>query len=171
MSNKSLNIAKSSQQPGDWQGGVKNVAVTDLILVNSVIISAVESWQLPERLKRLSLPILQYAAEDLAEFEFFLHDHNDSVNGVAVLGRDAGLKGKHGTRCALLHGLYVHADAQRTGVGRALQQTVAVHARELGCEGLLVKAQRVARSYFEAQGYEECESQSVDYPYLYWKAI
>ena len=171
MSNKSLIIAKSSQQPADRQGGVKNVAVTDLVLINSIITSAVESWQLPDRLKRLALPILQYTAEDLTEFEFFLHDHNGSVNGVAVLSRDAGLKGKHGTRCALMHGLYVHADAQRTGVGSALQQTVADHAREMGCEGLLVKAQRVATSYFEAQGYEECECQYVNYPYLYWKAI
>ena len=171
MSNKSLNIAKSSQQLSDYQSSVKNVGVAELAMVNRIIASAVESWPVAERLKRLSLPMLQYIEEDLAEFEFFLHPHRGDANGVAVLTRDTGLVGPYGTRCALLHGLYVHRDVQRSGVGRVLQQTVVARARELGCEGLLVKAQRVAKFYFEAQSYEECVTESVDYPHLYWKAI
>ena len=150
---------------------VRSAGFTDLTTVNLIIKSAVESWQVPDRLKRLSLPLLQYNTSDFEEFELFLHLQGDVADGVAALARDANFIGPHATRCALLHGLYVRSDSQRLGVGKAMQQIVTDHACEMGCEGLLVKAQRVSTSYFAKQGYTEYVSPEIDYPYLYWKPI
>ena len=171
MSKSSLIISKSSYVAGEGEFRVQTVAAADLAVVNGIIASAVESWPVPGRLKRLSLPLLQYSEADLAEFQCFVLVQGGNSKGVAVLSRDTSFVGRHETRCALLHGLYVQADSQRSGVGRNLQQAVANRARESGCEGLLVKAQRVSRSYFEDQGYVACVSPGVDYPYLYWRAI
>lgn len=171
MSKNSLIISKSSNVAAERQVRIKTVAAPDLTVVNRIIASAVESWPVTDRLKRLSGPLLQYSESDLAEFQCFLFDQDSIGKGVAVLSRDTSFVGRHETRCALLHGLYVQADAQRSGIGRILLQTVANRVREAGGEGLLVKSQRVSRSYFEAQGYTKYVSPNIDYPYLYWKAI
>lgn len=171
MSKKSLVIPKSSHVIADTPSRVKTAAVADLAVVNSIIASAVESWLLPDRLKRLTLPMLQYSEADLTEFQCFVFEQSGSGKGVAALSRNTSFVGQSGSRCALLHGLYVHAGSQRSGVGRILQQAMAEQARKSGCKGLLVKAQRVSRSYFESHDYVECEHPTLNYPYLYWKAI
>jgi N-acetylglutamate synthase-like GNAT family acetyltransferase len=171
MSKNSLIISKSSNAAAEGQFSVEMAAAADLVVVNRIVASAVASWPVPDRLKRLSLPLLQYSQADLTEFQFFVFDQSGTGKGVAVLSKDTTFTGRNESRCALLHGLYVEADSQRSGIGGILQRTVADRARKSGTEGLLVKAQRVSRSYFEAQGYVECVSSSIDYPYLYWKAI
>jgi len=171
MSKNRLIMSKSSHAAAEGQFLVKMAAAADLVVVNRIVASAVASWPVPDRLKRLSLPLLQYSQSDLAEFQCFLLDQDGAGKGVAMLSKDTSFVGMHGTRCALLHGLYVQAHSQRSGIGTILQQAVIHRARESGCAGLLVKAQRVSRSYFETQGYRVCVSPNVDYPYLYWKAI
>lgn len=150
---------------------VRGAASADLTTVNRIITSAVESWHVPDRLKRVSLPLLHYTASDFEDFELFLHVQGDGADGVAALAKDTSYIGLNATRCALLHGLYVGSDSQRSGVGKTMQQLVANRALEIGCEGLLVKAQRVAISYFAKQGYTKYVSAEIDYPYLYWKRL
>ena len=169
---KNSPISRGACLPSSRQSCYVRAAVSaDLTTVNRIIKSAVASWHVSDRLKRLSLPLLQYSASDLEEFELFLHLQGDVANGVAALARDTSYIGPHATRCALLHGLYVRSNSQRLGVGKAMQQLVTNRAHEIGCEGLLVKAQRVSTSYFAKQGYTEYVSAEIDYPYLYWKPI
>lgn len=139
--------------------------------VNTVIQSAVGTWPLAERLKRLALGSLQYDALDLDEFAMLLGLDNGCPVAVAVAAVDHIDLGSGRAPCVLLHGLYVHSGYQARGIGRLMHQTVAARARKRGCMGILVKAQRVSRKYFVKQGFHEIVDPGIDYPYLYWKPI
>ena len=44
-------------------------------------------------------------------------------------------------------------------------------ASDMNLPGLLVKAQRVSRSYFEYQGLEYQAANEDEYPWQYWKQL
>jgi GNAT superfamily N-acetyltransferase len=143
-------------------------SVTDLLPVNQVIEQAVMAWPLSERLRRLSLPLLTYAEIDWQYYEFLvIRDHNIIV-AMTAWDPHTLLSTKHGN-AALLHGLYVTPHRQGQGLGWNLVRTVADRARSLRVEGLLIKAERVAVSYFEQHGLQAVAPASrQDYPYQFW---
>ncbi|XOV82840.1 MAG: GNAT family N-acetyltransferase [bacterium] len=96
---------------------------------------------------------------------------NKVVNAVAVVSKDVPYRGPLGTRCALLHGLYVHPDWQHSGIGQGLQHAVMDRAKARGADGLLVKAQRISMNYFMSLGYAHWRSPELRYPHLCWTAI
>ena len=126
--------------------GIRSLGVRDLDVINDVITDAVLAWPLPERVKRLSLPLLRYDEVDLEHFHAigaYALDRTVSPTGlfgIAVWDREA------------LHGLYVRPEAQRCGVGRILLNAVVARARQAGIGRLLVKAERVSAGYFRQQG-------------------
>lgn len=133
----------------------------DLEAINDVIAEAVLAWPLPERMKRLTLPLLCYDEVDLGHFHAIgaygldrtLLPHG--LFGIAVWDQD------------LLHGLYVRPQAQGHGIGRWLLESVASHARQAGIARLLVKAERVSAGYFQRQGLTAAGSESA-YPYAFY---
>ena len=146
-------------------------AAPDLDNINAVITAAVMAWPLAERLRRLALPLLCYDQTDLACYEILLAVADGSIAGVVAWDKQTILATPRG-EAALLHGLYVLPAAQRQGVGRQLLAEIAVRARQLRRAGLLIKAERVAVSYFEQQGLERLQNdQSGDYPYRFWWAL
>ena len=133
----------------------------DLEAINDVIAEAVLAWPLPERMKRLALPLLRYDEVDLRHFHAIGAYGLDStirpvdLFGVALWDQDA------------LHGLYVRPEAQGRGIGRRLLESVAAHARQAGFARLLVKAERVSAGYFQQQGLTAAGSEA-DYPYAFY---
>jgi N-acetylglutamate synthase-like GNAT family acetyltransferase len=143
----------------------------DLPALNDVIEAAVLAWPLADRVKRLSLPALRYGEFDLDDYTMELVEFDHRVVAVAAwceMAGGAGL-GPH----ILLHGLYVHPTVQGRGIGSALVRRALGLASGAGLAGLLVKAERVSASFFEALGFErmaQSDGPAGAYPYRYWRA-
>jgi GNAT superfamily N-acetyltransferase len=144
----------------------------DLPAVNRVIEAAVMGWDLPERVKRLSLPTYRYDEHDLEHLDLTVADDGagDVVAVAAAEAADAA-DAPAGCRALLVHGLYVRPDRQGAGVGRLLLGVLEDIAAGQGWDGLLVKAQASAGGFFEAVGFEPLPIRDPDrdYPHRYWR--
>ena len=143
----------------------------DLAAINRVIERAVQTWNLPERVKRLALPTYLYNEHDLDHLRLVVaEDSAAAVIGVAAWEDAAARDCPQGRRGLLLHGLYVDPDRQRGGAGSRLLSAAAGAARKQGYDGLLVKAQADAEGFFRAQGLQQLAvaDASRDYPNRFW---
>ncbi len=151
---------------------IRGATTTDLPAINSIIELCVMGWNLPDRVKRLSLDSYRYRPDDLDHLDIFIAETPEGViSGIAALEpasqRDLPA-GKHGL---LLHGLYVAPEKQRHGIGAALLGKAMEKVAAEKADGLLVKAQADASSYFAAQGFSRLpiEDPEKDYPNRWWK--
>jgi predicted N-acetyltransferase YhbS len=145
----------------------------DLAAVNAVIERAVMTWNLPERVKRLTLPSYRYNAHDLDHLHMVVaEDAGHALLGVAAWEPASPRDLPAGKSGLLLHGLYVDPDRQRGGVGSRLLDAALTAAREQGFDGLLVKAQSDAADFFVARGLQRLPvvDPDRDYPHRFWKA-
>lgn len=150
---------------------LRPATTADLLALNAIVERAVMTWQLAERVKRLSLPSYRYHAHD------FLHMHGvvatdaaGGLRGVAVWD-DADARDTPGAqRGLLLHGLYVDPAHQREGIGSRLLDAAADAARDGGYDGMLVKAQADANGFFAARGLTKLAVADPlrDYPHRFW---
>ena len=160
---------KCPLQPNLRFGGVP-----DLPGVNRLIGAAVMDWDLPERVKRLSLPSYRYSEQDLQHLSLLVAEHaNRGLVGVAAWepADPADVPGNGQT--LLLHGLYVLPKLQRGGIGSRLVERVERIGSEKGFEGLLVKAQIRAAGFFRALGMTSLpvRDSARDYPHRFWKPL
>ena len=127
--------------------------------INGVISAAVSDWPLAERVRRLSLPLLQYDAEDVKHYNltgcFIADSPSASRTLVGVVAWD--------NHC--VHGLYVAPAHQGKGIGRTL---LAAAARTMRSDDppLTVRAQRVSAPFFAHVGLSPSCDLS-DYPYTF----
>jgi N-acetylglutamate synthase-like GNAT family acetyltransferase len=143
----------------------------DLGPINRVIERAVQTWNLPERVKRLALPTYLYTEHDLNHLHIVLaEDSAASVIGVAAWEDAAARDCPQGRRGLLLHGLYVDPDRQHRGTGTRLLTAAVAAAREQGYDGLLVKAQADAEGFFRSRGLHQLAVADAnrDYPNRFW---
>lgn len=143
----------------------------DLAALNKMIERAVQSWNLPERVKRLALPTYLYNEYDLQHLHIELAVESEcGVVGVASWEAATERDCPQGKRGLLLHGLYVDPAQQRRGTGARLLSATADAARVQGYDGLLVKAQADAGGFFSSQGMQllAVKDASRDYPNRYW---
>ena len=140
---------------------IRTLGTQDRDAINEVITEAVLAWSLPERMKRLALPLLCYDEVDLGHF------HAIGAYGYGRTARPTGLFGIALWDQDALHGLYVRPQAQGCGLGRGLLASVAAHAQEAGIRRLLIKAERVSAGYFQRQGLAAAGSES-SYPYAFY---
>jgi predicted N-acetyltransferase YhbS len=142
----------------------------DLPAINGVIERAVMTWRLPERVKRLSLPMYRYNETDLGHLEVCVAEDGVGIMGVAACEPAWAPDLPEGTRGLLLHGLYVAPDRQRLGIGSGLLNACVERARELGQDGVLIKAQADAEPFFRKLGLERLpvRDESRDYALRYW---
>lgn len=150
---------------------IRPALAADLPEVNQIITDAVMAWPLAERVKRLAVPVVTYSAVDLQEYELLMAQVNNEIAGVAAWQPlpEVLLRGK---ATCLLHGLYVAPSTQKRGIGTVLLKAAGEQAARAGAQGLLLKAERVAVSYFEHQGLERLGEEAIGaYPYQFWQAL
>lgn len=145
----------------------------DLRAANTVVEAAVMTWDLPERVKRLSLPAYRYQAHDLEHLALVLAvDPVGAVVGVAAWEVAEPGDAPLGAHALLLHGIYVMPRSHRAGVGSRLLEAAETAAFEGGFDGLLVRAQRDAEGFFLKRDFDllPVEDQGRDYPHRLWKS-
>jgi GNAT superfamily N-acetyltransferase len=145
----------------------------DLAAINAVVERAVMTWNLPERVKRLTLPSYRYQPHDLDHLRILVaEDAERAVLGVAAWEPASARDLPVGKTGLLLHGLYVDPARQRAGVGSRLLEAAVNAAREQDFDGLLVKARPEAEGFFLSQGLElsPIRDPQRDYPHRFWKA-
>jgi predicted N-acetyltransferase YhbS len=143
----------------------------DLAAINRVIERAVQTWNLPERVKRLALPTYFYTEHDLQHLHIVIADDSTAgVIGVAAWEAAAARDCPQDRRGLLLHGLYVDPEQQRRGIGTRLLSAAATAARQQGYDGLLVKAQADAEGFFRSQGLQKLAVADAnrDYANRFW---
>jgi len=155
---------------------LRTASLSDLDDINNVITSAVMSWQLAERVKRLSLPSHQYCEIDFRHLQFVVAQTGNAsqakIVGVAAWEEAEPLNSPQNTRALLLHGIYVDAQHHRQGIGQALFARAQQAAIEQHYDGLLVKAQTDASGFFIAQGMQPLPQQNDrQYGNRFWKPL
>ncbi len=150
-------------------------SVEDLHRVRAVIAAAISAWPTTERLRRNALNVLTYDAVDLADTHIVLAQKDGAALGIAAWRDHSWMADPAGTQSALLHGLYVDHTCQRSGLGGCLQRYVASAVVDAGGQGLHVRAERFAASYFERCGYQHLAGAELvgvtgAYPHRYWIA-
>jgi predicted N-acetyltransferase YhbS len=146
----------------------------DLDAVNTVIERAVMTWNLPERVKRLTLPSYRYQPHDLDHLQLMVAERAGAdIVGVAAWEPANARDLPAGKTGLLLHGLYVDPAQQRAGIGRRLLDAAAEAAREQGFNGLLVKARPEAEGFFLSRGLTPLPVTDAqrDYPHRFWMAV
>lgn len=153
---------------------LRKAVATDLPTINPVIEAAVMSWQLPERVKRLSLSSYYYDTADLMHLTLWLAE-DDEQRAVAVAGWEPAdaTDLPPNTVGLLLHGLYVLPKRHKQGLGQRMLKLTEQHAAEGGYDGVLVKAQADAIGFFQHNGYQDLpvEDNVRHYSHRMWKKI
>jgi GNAT superfamily N-acetyltransferase len=146
----------------------------DLDAVNAVIERAVSTWDLPGRVKRLSMPLYRYDAHDLDALDaVVIESPGQGIVAVATWEPAEPGDTPDGSSGLLLHGLYVDPPFARQGLGTGLLQAAEDAARARGVDGVLVKAQRDAEAFFLSRGFTPLPVQDPDrhYPHRLWKTL
>jgi GNAT superfamily N-acetyltransferase len=144
----------------------------DLESVNELIAAAMNTWNLTNRVKRISLPLYRYQLHDLEYLQIVVAATVDSrITGVAALERAHQTDLPDGLSASILHGLYVTPDWHRKGIGSLLLERIETIARSEGAAGLLAKARPEAMPFFESCGFEKLpvEDHARDYPHRFYK--
>ena len=103
--------------------------------INQIIELAIMGWQLPERVKRLALPSYRYSKLDLRYFTLVVAESNDSIIAVAAWDTDSHQVSED-RNGLLLHGIYVHPEHQRYGIGGRLVKELENVARKQNMDGV-----------------------------------
>ena len=145
----------------------------DLPAINRVVEAAFMTWDLPERVKRLSLPSYRYDEMGLRHLQLTLAERDGEVLGVAAWEPAGAVDCPPGRRGLLLHGLYVHPERMRRGLGARLLQAAREAAAAQGYAGLLVKAQNDSVGFFERLGLQALpvEDTARHYAKRFWLPV
>jgi GNAT superfamily N-acetyltransferase len=153
---------------------LRPLTAEDLDGANAVIEAAIRTWQLPDRVKRLSLPGYRYDANDLEHLRLVgAVVEANAIVGVVSWEPASASDTPNGVRGLLLHGVYVVPTLHRTGIGSRLLNAAIEVARQGGFAGLLVKANRDAHGFFSAKGLQQLSVVDTgrDYPYRFWRDL
>jgi N-acetylglutamate synthase-like GNAT family acetyltransferase len=153
---------------------VKAADINDLKGINQIITACVYSWDLPDRVKRLTLQSYLYDETDFDHLDIFVAtDSNNKILGLAALESAQTMDLPGNQTGLLLHGIYVDPHYQNQHIGEKLLSLSFQHVKDNHLKGLLVKAQASANSYFGHQGFEHLPviNPDKDYPHRWWKLV
>lgn len=151
--------------------GIRPADAGDLDALNRVIEAAVMSWELPERVKRLSLPLYRYTRHDLAHLGMVVaEDRRQQLVGIAAWEKADSRESPDARPALLLHGIYVDPAYHRQGIGRRLFIVAEEVACRLGYSGLLVRAQPDAMGFFTSCGMRKLavDAPACQYAHRFW---
>ena len=145
----------------------------DLDAVNRVIERALGTWALPERVRRLSLPLYRYSAVDLQHLTVWVAQQSGETVGIAAWEPADPADAPEGRSGLFLHGLYVDPAHHGQGIGRSLLEAALSACRADGLDGVLVKAQAQAVGFFDACGLVRLPvaNPGRDYVHRFWAAV
>jgi N-acetylglutamate synthase-like GNAT family acetyltransferase len=152
---------------------IRPATLEDLPAINRVIEAAVMTWDLPERVKRLTLPSYRYNEHDFAHLQMAVaEDAAGQVTGVASWEPANAGDCPAQARGMLLHGLYVMPGSWGSGHGSRLLDHALKAAAAAGMDGLLVKAQADAVGFFSRCGMQPLavEDATRHYSHRFWKS-
>jgi len=132
------------------------------------------SWNLPERVKRLSMPSYRYSEEALADVAMSLASDSDGdIVGLFASCLPDEEKALEDRKALLLHGVFVDPVCHRQGVGSTLVKAAIAEAKKQDLDGVLVHAQPDSVPFFQALKFEVLPvvDAEVDYKHRYWLAI
>lgn len=158
----------------DLSRKLHTLSAVDLDGANAVIEAVIMTWQLPDRVKRLSMPSYCYDAHDLEHLTLVAAvDETDAIVGVVSWEPASTSDMPNGAEGLLLHGLYVIPTLHRTGIGSRLLDVAIEAAHRGGFDGLLVKANRDAQGFFSAKGLQQLSVMDAgrDYPCRFWRDL
>lgn len=157
---------------------MKNITVTlrpakkqDLDNINRVIEAAIMTWNLPERVKRLSLSSYRYTMFDYEHLDMLVaEDHQQNIIGIAAWEQANTKDTPENLSALLLHGIYVDPVHHHEGIGRKLFQELKQTAKQQHYDGILVKAQSGAEGFFTAMGMQllPVDNPERQYANRYW---
>lgn len=152
---------------------IRAAGPADLAAINTVIAEAIATWRLPERVKRLALPVYRYTEADLGHLSLRVLDPFGDPAGVAAWEPAGPRDGPDGQPALLLHGLYVRPAWHRRGMGLRLLEDGEALARAAGRSGLVVRAQADAEAFFAARGFTRLMVQDAarDYAARWWRPV
>lgn len=153
---------------------LRPLASVDLDSANAVVEAAIMTWDLPERVKRLSLASYRYDAHDLEHLTLTgAVNAGDAIVGVAAWEPANVDDTPDGANGLLLHGIYVVPTRYHTGIGSRLIGAAMRAARQGGFDGMLVKANPDAQGFFLANGLRQLATEDArrDYPYRFWRDL
>jgi len=146
----------------------------ELDRINDVVTAALYSWELPDRVKRISLPIYRYHANDFEHMQFLVADiGGPGITGLVALEEVDVPEWPDSRKMLLLHGLYVYPCQHRQGTGTRLVEAAEAVAKGKAIGHLLVRAQAEAQPFFLKCGFSKLPvvDDSRDYAHRYWKPI
>ena len=141
--------------------------------MNTVVASSITAWNLVGRLHRSSVEAYRYRESDWIDHQFYgLRDQNNTLSGILALTNDA-LELPGDLSCLQIHGLYVHANYQRQGVGQRLVDHAIHLARTRDLNAVSVKSHQSAVSYFEKLEFQLIPviDEVRDYPYRLARSV
>lgn len=150
---------------------LQEISASDLETANAIVTAAIETWDMPPRLRRLVAGTHQYEAGDFQTMRLFLLQmETGETAGLLAVEDYPGAEADCSGRVLLLHGLYVHPDHQRQGIGRAAVAAAKQLASENGFAGILIKAHASANAFFESLGLSRLpvRDETADYPHRFW---
>ena len=153
---------------------LRKATATDLAVINTIIDAAIMTWDLPERVKRLSLLSYHYEQHDLETLDIVVAENTEHhIVGVAAWEPVGPTDALEGYSTMLLHGIYVAPEQQHKGIGTQLLRAAEQAALDKNYSALMVKAQASAAGFFLAQGMLSLEVVDVkrDYAHRYWKLL
>ncbi|MFC3230945.1 GNAT family N-acetyltransferase [Marinibaculum pumilum] len=135
---------------------IRAATPADLPAINRVIALARDSWDLPERVRRLAGRLHELGPTSFDSYEVIVaEDPEGTVRGVAVmLLRPPVLDdGGPGNTALYLEGLFVEPERGRRGIGSLLLRQVEARAREAGLSRIDLRARREAIGFFRKSGF------------------
>jgi GNAT superfamily N-acetyltransferase len=146
----------------------------DLPLINRIIDKATAGWALPARVRRLSRAALHYTTSDLRSMQVILAAGTGGEAFAVAAWESADAKDTpNDRRAALLHGIYVDASAQGTGIGRQLVDIACASATREGYGAIAVRAWRESEAFFRHLGFKQFEHNEPSdvFPQRLWRAL
>jgi predicted N-acetyltransferase YhbS len=149
----------------------RTATLADLPEINRIIEAAVMTWDLPDRVKRLSLPSYRYTELDLQYFDIVVATENGHIVGVAAWEPAKPADAPKGHTAMLLHGVYVNPAHHRKGIGRRLFAAAEEAVAHKQLDGLVVKAQKGSEPFYTALGMRKlaADEKRREFENRYWK--
>lgn len=144
----------------------------DHLLINHVIEQAVMSWDLPERVKQLSVSSYYYHEYDFEHFRIIVAEFSGDIVGV-VAWELQPVTIQDSKKALVLHGLFVNPLHHKKGIGSKLFQFAVKAASKEGYDGVLVRVQKDAEGFFEKMGMKKLDvvDDRRDYAHRFWKPL